>query len=574
MIKGELFMPLGFLHHESDAIINSLDRSLATIHFDLKGNILYANQNFLNAMGYTLDEIRGRHHSLFICPDYAQSQDYKDFWASLRDGHFEEREYKRLAKGGREVWIQASYNPVLDRHGRPRKIVKYASDITQKKMHSADLSGQLEAIAKSQAVIHFDLEGRILDANDNFLNTMGYTLDEIHGKHHSMFACPDYARSSEYQNFWHKLRQGQFDAGEYRRFGRDGREIWINASYNPIFDMNGKPFKVVKYATDITRQKLQAADTNGQIDAIGRSQAVIHFDLDGNILDANENFLKTLGYTLDEVRGKHHSMFVCPDYAQSEDYQAFWKQLRDGKFDSREYKRFAKGGREVFIQATYNPIFDMNGRPFKVVKNATDITLKTGIRLQVSDLVNQALTNIQGLAASSEQMSASISEISKNMTLSRAAVENITARTGLAATATHELLDSARQMEQIVSLIRDIAEQVNLLALNATIEAARAGDAGKGFAVVAAEVKTLAKQTADATDKINSQIGGIQGISERVAASVDEVSTAARSVNEYVAGVAGAIEEQSAVTDEISATAQRAADFISHISDQVEKLSH
>ncbi len=173
--------------------------------------------------------------------------------------------------------------------------MKFASDVTQQKLRNADDTGQISAISKSQAVIHFDLDGNILDANDNFLATVGYQLDDIKGRHHSMFACADYAQSADYKQFWAKLRNGHFDAGEYKRLGKNGREIWIQASYNPIFDMNGKPFKVVKYATDITQQRLRNADTQGQLDAIGKAQAVIHFNLDGTITDANEYFLATLG---------------------------------------------------------------------------------------------------------------------------------------------------------------------------------------------------------------------------------------------------------------------------------------
>lgn len=565
--------PFGFGLNEHQAILKSLNKSQAVIHFDPSGNILDANDNFLSAMGYTLDEIKGKHHSIFVDPAYAQSQEYRNFWADLRAGRFDLCEYKRFTKDGREIWIQASYNPVFDNAGRVTKVVKFATDVTSRKLRAADDTGQISAIGKSQAVIHFDLDGNILDANDNFLATVGYTLDEIKGRHHSMFACGDYAQSAEYKQFWAKLRNGHFDAGEYKRHGRDGREIWIQASYNPIFDMNGKPFKVVKYATDITQQKLRGADTGGQLEAIGKAQAVIHFNLDGTIIDANDNFLATLGYNLDEIKGKHHSMFVDPAFARSDEYKQFWDNLRRGQFDQREYKRLAKGGREIWIQASYNPIFDMNGKPFKVVKFATDITLKTSIRNNVADQIGHTLGNVQGLAAAAEEMSASIGEISKNMTLSQSAVDDITSKTATASDATRQLVDNSRAMEEIVKLIRDIADQVNLLALNATIEAARAGEAGKGFAVVAAEVKNLAKQTSDATDNINQQIVGIQGISQRVAQSVSDVTSAAHLVNQYVSGVAGAIEEQSAVTGEISATAQRISDSVGNINTQVERLA-
>lgn len=178
--------------------------------------------------------------------------------------------------------------------------------------HTADLEAVIAALDKSQAVIQFDMQGNILTANANFLGALGYTLDEIKGKHHSLFVDADYARSSEYQAFWQSLRAGVYQSAEYRRLGKGGKEVWIQASYNPILDSSGRPYKVVKFATDITADKLKAADYEGQIKAVEKAQAVIHFNLDGTIIKANENFLSALGYTLDEIAGKHHSLFVEP----------------------------------------------------------------------------------------------------------------------------------------------------------------------------------------------------------------------------------------------------------------------
>jgi methyl-accepting chemotaxis protein len=238
----------------------------------------------------------------------------------------------------------------------------------------ADYQGQIEGISASQAVIQFNLDGTIITANDNFLNTLGYSLDEIEGQHHSMFVEPNYKASAEYQQFWEALNQGQAQVGEFKRIGKGGKEVWIQASYTSIKDLNGKPFKVVKYATDVTGQKLKNADYQGQIDGISTSQAVIQFNLDGTIITANDNFLNTLGYSLDEIKDQHHSMFVEPNYKASAEYQQFWEALNQGQAQVGEFKRFGKGGKEVWIQASYTPIKDLNGKPFKVVKYATDIT--------------------------------------------------------------------------------------------------------------------------------------------------------------------------------------------------------
>ena len=233
----------------------------------------------------------------------------------------------------------------------------------------------LEAIYRSQAVIEFDTDGIILEANENFLNTMGYSRQEVVGNHHKMFVSPEYSKSPDYKEFWKRLREGEFTVSEFKRYGKEGREIWIQASYNPIFDENGKVKKVIKFATDITSQKIIHADSKAKTEAIYRSLAVIEFDLDGIILEANENFLNVMGYSREEVVGKHHRIFVSPVFAESTEYQEFWKKLRSGEYQISEYKRYGKNGKEVWIQASYNPVFDPEGKPVKVIKFATDITL-------------------------------------------------------------------------------------------------------------------------------------------------------------------------------------------------------
>lgn len=236
-----------------------------------------------------------------------------------------------------------------------------------------DAKAVLEALNKSQAIIEFKLDGTILTANDNFLKALGYSLAEIVGKHHRMFVDPAEVSTQDYRDFWAKLARGEYDRRQYKRITKSGQEVWIEASYNPVFK-GGKPYKVVKFATDITEQKLKAAEETGKLDAISRAQAVIEFKPDGEILTANENFLTTLGYQAAEIKGRHHSMFCEPGYAHSADYQQFWQKLAAGEFVADEFMRLGKGGKKVYIQASYNPIFDMNGKVFKVVEFATDVT--------------------------------------------------------------------------------------------------------------------------------------------------------------------------------------------------------
>lgn len=354
--------------------LKALHRAQAVIEFSLDGKIKTANQNFLKTLGYSLEEIQCQHHAMFCDLEYTSTIEYKQFWQKLGNGEFITGEFKRFGKDGKEVWINASYNPVFDSEGKPFKIIKFATDITSAKLKNSEYEGKVTAIGRAQAVIEFNLDGSIISGNDNFLGAVGYGLSDIAGKHHSMFCDPAFAASPEYKGFWEKLGRGEFVSGEFKRVARGGREIWINASYNPIFDASGKPYKVVKFATDVTQTKMRTAEFEGKIDAISKAQAVIEFNLDGTIITANENFTKTVGYGASEIIGKHHRMFCEPQYSGSSEYEQFWKKLNRGEFDSGRYLRFGANGKRIWIQATYNPIMDMNGVPYKVVKFAIDIT--------------------------------------------------------------------------------------------------------------------------------------------------------------------------------------------------------
>ena len=239
------------------------------------------------------------------------------------------------------------------------------------------------ALHRVQAVIEFDLKGRVLDANDHFLALLGYTLEQVRGQHHRLFCEPAYAASAEYKKFWERLAAGEPHRGEYRHLAADGREVWIDASYSPVMNGQGKPYKVVEFATDVTASRIRNADVHGRMAALDKSQAVIEFDLDGHVLAANANFLATIGYPLEEIAGRHHRMFCDEAYVASPEYAAFWEKLRGGRFDSGRYRRFGKGGRTIWLQASYNPVYDVNGRLCKVIKFAADVTAQVELEESV-----------------------------------------------------------------------------------------------------------------------------------------------------------------------------------------------
>lgn len=479
-----------------------------------------------------------------------------------------------------------------------------------------EIQAQLAAIRRSQAVIEFDPGGVILWANANFLNTMGYTLSEVQGKHHRMFCDPDYAEGAEYRRFWTELAEGKFHAGEFKRFGRAGREVWIQASYNPVFDEAGRCYKVVKVAADITAKKF------AEEAALDRAQAVVEFNMDGIIQSANQNFLSLMGYSLEEIKGRHHSMFVTHEYKESEDYRRFWRDLSKGILQSNDYERVGKGGKLLWVQCIYNPIFDLNGRPYKIVKFVTDITARKELQKQaeefqrmlrenmsaigstasvlassseeltsVSDQIgisadettkqtqlvsaasNEVDQNVQTVAAGAEQMSASIKEISRSATNAMKVTNQAVDMSRMTAQTMKRLEESSNEIGKIIKVITSIAQQTNLLALNATIEAARAGEAGKGFAVVATEVKELARQTARATEDIGRKVDSIQGETQAAVKAITEVSEVINQINDISNSIASAVEEQTASTAEISRNVANAAQSTAEISGNISRVA-
>ena len=540
---------------ELEAKLFALDKSQAVIEFSMDGIILTANANFLEAVGYRLEDIQGQHHRMFMETQEAQSPEYADFWLRLNRGEFVSAEFKRIAKGNKSIWIQASYNPILDKNGKPIKVVKYATDITKQKIQSADAQGQINAIAKSLAVIEFDPDGTIIHANDNFLNTMGYTQDEVTGQHHRIFVEEGYSSSAEYSRFWQDLNNGVYSSGEYKRIAKDGSDVWIQASYNPILDLNGRTIKVVKYASDITQQKLLNADYRGQIEAIGKSQAVIEFDLEGHVLKANQQFLLGVGYKEHEIIGKHHSMFCSPEEASSSEYAAFWQKLQKGEFVSSRFKRVNKYGDPVWLEATYNPVFSEQGELYKVVKFATVITDQVNREIAVSQAADIAYST----STETDQIAHQGAEVLSNMV---SVMDELANKMEQAANEITALDKQSQQIANIVQSISSIADQTNLLALNAAIEAARAGEQGRGFAVVADEVRQLASRTSKATVEIVDVVQQNRALTQNTVEVIEQGKSKAE--QDYSLAT-----ESGKVMSDIQNGAQKVVDAVGQFADQL-----
>jgi methyl-accepting chemotaxis protein len=496
-----------------------------------------------------------------------------------------------------------------------------------RKESTQDLQGKVDAISRSQAVIEFTLDGTIVHANENFCNALGYRLDEIKGQHHSMFVDASYRQSHEYRAFWQKLARGEFDAGQYKRIGKGGREIWIQASYNPILDAKGKPCKVVKFATDITEQKKTAADYEGQIAAIGKSQAVIEFTLDGTIVHANENFLKTLDYTLEEVKGRHHSMFAEASYRQSPEYRAFWDKLGRGEYDAGQYKRIGKNNKEVWIQASYNPILDANGKPFKVVKYATDITaqvladrmmkmavqqtqevlsaakendLTQRIPLEgkageiatlctgINNLLDTMVTVIADIKTASREVSNASAEISASTTdLSQrteeqaASLEETSASMEEISSTVKKNAENAQQANQFTTDTRSVAERGGAVVGNAVNAMARIEESSRKISDIIGVIDEIARQTnllalnaAVEAARAGEAGRGFAVVATEVRSLAQRSSQAAKDIKDLITNSSGQVKEGVDLVNRTGASLQEIVDSIKKVADIVADIAN
>lgn len=535
----------------------ALTQAQAWIEFDLDGQIIDASEPFVQLMGYRREELLGRHHRIFVEPDHAESPAYRQFWKNLRAGNCHTTQFRRLTKQGTPLWLQASYNPVLDRRGRPASVLKMAHDITAQKLREDHCQAQIDAIGRTQATVELDMEGRLLGANAVFLQLMGYALDEIVGRHHSLFVNPAEREGADYVAFWEDLRAGRFRSGEFRRVHKRGHGVWIQANYTPVLGLDGRPYKVVKFAVDITAQVRERKTYELlSLAADGTSNSVVITSAQGLIEYVNAGFTRLTGYTEAEVLGKKPGSFLQGPHTDPAMVARVRQRIAARESFYEQILNYTKEGKPYWISLAVNPVFDDAGRLHKFVSMQADVT-QTKMRAREDEIRLRAIWNHSPVAdwsaagillAASPQMLQTLAL--EELEAAQPALERICRdlMAGDAASALHRgesvqrecrvaagdagqiILDASfhaifgaegdlqkitmyadditarRQtlvrIGSVVTTINDLARQTHMLSLNATIEAARAGQEGRSFAVVASEVRSLAGRSTAAAGEI------------------------------------------------------------------------